>query len=671
MGLGPAGAGRPRRPRRSRARSRSPEIRAPTVRSAVVSSAARTTGSGVSRAARAAIAGASDAASRSSSGLAAGASASRPMLFGTAARSAGSRHAGASTTGARSSGAPSSTARRSVRPDGVGERVEAQPGELAPDILGEGREEGDDLFRGPRELRPQVLALGGDPRGARVEVTLAGHVAADRDEGRGAEAVLLGPEEGGHHDVTTRLEPAVRPQDDAVAKALADEDLVGLGEAELPRRADRLDRRERAGARASGVAGHEDVVRVGLRDARRDRPDARRGDELDADPGPGVDRPQVGDELGEVLDRVDVVMRRRADVGHPDLAAPEGGDERRRLPGRQLAALAGLAPLGHLDLELLGPGQVARRDAEARRGDLLDRRFGELAGLVGLVGGRVLAALAGVRGRPQAPHPDRQRPVRLGREGAEAHRRGDEAPHDLRGWLDGCQRHRARPPQRQQVADHRRLVADHGRPVGDQLLLDRSPARRPARAPRRVRRRPDGRPQAPASPWPRPARRRGAPRRRGTGRIPGRRERAPQARPGRPRAWRARASAPRRSKRGGAGRSRRGREAASATSSARPMTSKSWPPRYEASVLIPIRASTLRRPCSSAVEQARLGRIRLRAPPAHASRRSRGPGRSRARGAPRRRRPRGASRRRGRRRRRRPRPGGRRRPAVRRRRRRR
>ena len=42
----------------------------------------------------------------------------------------------------------------------------------------------------------------------------------------------------------------------------------------------------------------------------------------------------------------------------------------------QLAALAGLGALRHLDLQLVGVDQVLAGHAEAARGDLLDRRCG-------------------------------------------------------------------------------------------------------------------------------------------------------------------------------------------------------------------------------------------------------------------------------------------------------
>ena len=105
-------------------------------------------------------------------------------------------------------------------------------------------------------------------------------------------------------------------------------------------------------------------------------------------------------------------------------------------PG-QLAALAGLGALGHLDLQLVGVDEVVDRHAEAARGDLLDRR----AALV-VVARRVLAALAGVRLAAEPVHRDREGLVRLARERAEAHRAGREALDDLRPRLDLLERDR-------------------------------------------------------------------------------------------------------------------------------------------------------------------------------------------------------------------------------------
>ena len=106
---------------------------------------------------------------------------------------------------------------------------------------------------------------------------------------------------------------------------------------------------------------------------------------------------QVVDQLLEVLDRVDVVVRRRRDQADAGRRVAQPGDVVVDLVTGQLAALAGLGALRHLDLQLVGVDEVVRRDAEAAGGDLLDRRAALVAVLVGGEAARVLPALARVR----------------------------------------------------------------------------------------------------------------------------------------------------------------------------------------------------------------------------------------------------------------------------------
>ena len=74
----------------------------------------------------------------------------------------------------------------------------------------------------------------------------------------------------------------------------------------------------------------------------------------------------------QVLDRVDVVVRRRRDQAHARRRVAHLRDPRIDLVPGQLAAFAGLGALRHLDLQLLGVDQVVAGDAEAARGHLLD-----------------------------------------------------------------------------------------------------------------------------------------------------------------------------------------------------------------------------------------------------------------------------------------------------------
>ena len=160
--------------------------------------------------------------------------------------------------------------------DDRAERPGADRGELAAEVLGEGQEVALDHLGRAGELGAQVLALGGDAGRARVEMALAGHVAADGHERRRPERELLGAEQRGDEQVPAGLQAAVGAQRDAVAQAVAQQDLVDLGQAELPGRPDVLDRGQRRRAGPAGMTGQVDVGRAGLGDARGDRADAAR-----------------------------------------------------------------------------------------------------------------------------------------------------------------------------------------------------------------------------------------------------------------------------------------------------------------------------------------------------------------------------------------------------------
>ncbi len=237
-------------------------------------------------------------------------------------------------------------------------------------------------------------------------------------------------------------QPAVDLQADAAAQVVADEHLLGLGEAELPGHAGVPDRRRGGGARAAVHAGDHDVVGAGLGDAGGDGADARERDELDADLGRRVGAAQVVDQLREVLDRVDVVVRRRRDQADARRRVAQARDLDVDLVARQLAALARLGALRDLDLQHVGVHQVGGRDAEARRGDLLDRRAARIAVGVELRAARVLSALAAVGAAAEAVERDRERLVRLLRDRAERHRARREAAHDLARGLDLVERQR-------------------------------------------------------------------------------------------------------------------------------------------------------------------------------------------------------------------------------------
>ena len=132
------------------------------------------------------------------------------------------------------------------------------------------------------------------------------------------------------------------------------------------------------------MAGDQDHVGLGLGDACRDGADAGARHQLHADLGGRVDLLQVIDQLRQILDRIDVVMRRRRDQRDAGRRVAQLGDLHRDLEAGQLSAFAGLGALRDLDLDLAAIDQVFGGDAEPARGDLLDRGIDVVAVRFGL-----------------------------------------------------------------------------------------------------------------------------------------------------------------------------------------------------------------------------------------------------------------------------------------------
>ena len=129
------------------------------------------------------------------------------------------------------------------------------------------------------------------------------------------EAELIGPEKRSHHHVAAGADAAVHLHGDAAAQTVDDKRLMGLSETDFPRAAGMLDRGQRACAGAAFESGDGDVIGARLRNAGGNCADADFGDELHRHVTGRVNVLEVEDQLRQVFDRVDVVMRRRRNQG--------------------------------------------------------------------------------------------------------------------------------------------------------------------------------------------------------------------------------------------------------------------------------------------------------------------------------------------------------------------
>mmetsp|Transcript_22651 Transcript_22651/g.65931 ORF Transcript_22651/g.65931 Transcript_22651/m.65931 type:complete len:300 (+) Transcript_22651:1079-1978(+) len=277
-----------------------------------------------------------------------------------------------------------------------------------------------------RELFAQQRVLGGHAHGARVQVALAHHDAPQGDEWRCREAELLGPEECSDHHVAPVLQLAVGLELHPGPEVVQHQGLLRFGDPELPGQPRALHPGPGRGPGAAVVAADGHVVGLGLGHARGHHADPNLRHQLHRYLSLGLGVLQVVDQLRQVLNRVNVVVRRGAD--QPDTRG--GASAFANIVGDfepwELTPLPRLGPLGHFDLDLVRVGQVVGGHTEPPAGHLLDRRSPVVQ-----EPHRVLASLTRVALGTEPVHGHCQGLVGFLRNGAQAHGPGHESLDDL------------------------------------------------------------------------------------------------------------------------------------------------------------------------------------------------------------------------------------------------
>ena len=120
------------------------------------------------------------------------------------------------------------------------------------------------------------------------------------------------------------------------------------------------------------MAGDQNNVGMGFRDTCSNGSNTDFRHQLHVHTGPRVRVLQIVDQLREVLDGVDVVVRRRGDQPDARSGVSGLGNPRIDLVSGQLPAFTRLRSLRHLDLDVVAVDEVFTGDTEAPRGNLLD-----------------------------------------------------------------------------------------------------------------------------------------------------------------------------------------------------------------------------------------------------------------------------------------------------------
>ena len=339
------------------------------------------------------------------------------------------------------------------RSDNLIDGTRAHISKHLPHIRSHGAEIGFHHFRVACEAGSQLLVLRSDADRTGVEVALASHHATQGEQGGSAKAKLFGAQQRCDNYITGELQSTVDAQANPRAQPCFNQSGVGIPQSGLPGDAGVLDRGERRCARASIVAADGDYVGSGLGHAGCNNSYSRAGHQLDADARSRVHGAQVVNQLRQVLNAVNVMVRRGRNQRGSRYRMAEASDVGRDLDRRQLAAFAGLRPLRHFDFKLVGVYEVLGGDTKAARSDL----FHTIVSFrVRGVDAGIFAAFSGIAARAQPVHGNRQRAMGFGRNCAQRHGLRAESAQDRCLGFDLIQRQRIGRCNVEQVPDRDR-----------------------------------------------------------------------------------------------------------------------------------------------------------------------------------------------------------------------
>ena len=128
------------------------------------------------------------------------------------------------------------------------------------------------------------------------------------EQGQRPEAETIGAQHPGDNDVSPRVEAPIGLQGQRPPETIGNKRLMRFGQADLPRRPRMLDAHQRRCSGPASMAGNRDDIGVCLGHAHRDRPHPWPRNEFHRHPCLWLERLKVEDQLGKILDRVDVVV---------------------------------------------------------------------------------------------------------------------------------------------------------------------------------------------------------------------------------------------------------------------------------------------------------------------------------------------------------------------------
>src|SRR5258708_40018863 len=144
-------------------------------------------------------------------------------------------------------------------------------------------------------------------------MALTGHITPQGYQDCRAKTKFFRAQHSTYHNITARLKATIHSYLYTTAQSVAQQDLLCLCQATFPGYAGMLDGLHRRCSRTSVMPTDQDIIGVSFRHTCCDGANSNTGDQFHTDTRLRVYLAQVINQLGQVLNTVDIMMWRRGD----------------------------------------------------------------------------------------------------------------------------------------------------------------------------------------------------------------------------------------------------------------------------------------------------------------------------------------------------------------------
>ena len=231
-----------------------------------------------------------------------------------------------------------------------------------------------DIFRFAAETLTKLRILGCDTNRTSIQIADTHHHTAHRYKRCCCKAIFLSTQKCCDHNVTTAHQLTVRLDDDLISQSVHDQCLVCLGKTKLPRKTCIVDGVTRCSSCTAVITGNKDYLCTGFCHTCCNCSDTGFRYEFDRNTGIFIGIFQVVDQLRQIFDRINIMMRWRGDQADTRCGMTCLCNPWIYLACRQMSAFTRFCALCHFDLDFLCTGQIFTCYTKTSTCYLLDRR---------------------------------------------------------------------------------------------------------------------------------------------------------------------------------------------------------------------------------------------------------------------------------------------------------